>query len=87
MHNVCQCRVFKERAGEVHIASDACSIHGLGVEPDALVRALPLKSEVDNQRAWEDAAESLLTPRGIFKIIPLDTPDVRSLYGGRYGQR
>lgn len=81
----CQCRVMRNGI-EVEIVSDGCPVHNPHVEPDALVRALPLKSEVDNATAWEDAADSLLRPRQVFTHYPLVTAEVKELYGGRYGR-
>ncbi len=79
----CQCRVFKDRGGDVHIVSDGCPVCNPNTAVDALVRALPF---VRNARMWEDAAESLLKPRQVFTHHELDTPEVRDLFRGRYGR-
>lgn len=83
----CACHVYKHRGGDVEIVADGCPVHSPNTEADALVRALPLKAEHDRWREYEAQAEALTTPqRQIFTHDPLDTPEVRAMYGGRYGR-
>lgn len=83
----CQCRVFKDRGGEVHIVTDGCPLCNPSVPADALVRSLPMKRDEDKWREYEAAAERITTPRAIFTRIPLEIPEVDDLYRGRYGNR
>lgn len=85
--NYCTCRVARIGGGDVEIVTDGCAIHSPNVPADALASALPLKTEVAKWREWEDAAEAMLTPREILRVIALDTPEVRDLYGRRYGKQ